>query len=322
MFATRFARTTLTDGLRVSKNASMLYKRSYASFGRRAARERVTTTEGILAGKRPLSALPITIGQGFAAGASVIGLGSLAYYGLGFSNEAGFAERAGIWPDYVRARISNTYQYFGASLGVTAASAWAVARQPALMNLVMKNSWLAIGASFAALIGTNMLTRSIPYQEGTFGAKQLSWALHAALVGAFVAPITLLGGPIVLKAAWYTAGIVGGLSIIAATAPSEKFLSMGGPLAVGLGAVFAASIGSAFLPPTTKLGLSLYSISIYGGLVLFSMFLLYDTQRIVKHSEQNQQYDPVNESISIYMNTINIFMRMAMILSGGNSKRR
>ena len=34
-----------------------------------------------------------------------------------------------------------------------------------------------------------------------------------------------------------------GLSAIAATAPSEKFLNMGGPLAVGFGLVFASSIG-------------------------------------------------------------------------------
>ena len=37
-----------------------------------------------------------------------------------------------------------------------------------------------------------------------------------------IAPITLLGGPLVLRAAWYTAGVVGGLSVVAATAPSDK----------------------------------------------------------------------------------------------------
>ena len=47
-----------------------------------------------------------------------------------------------------------------------------------------------------------------------------------------------------VRAAWYTAGAVGGLSAIAATAPSEKFLNMGGPLALGLGLVFASSVGN------------------------------------------------------------------------------
>lgn len=63
------------------------------------------------------------------------------------------------------------------------------------------------------------------------------------VMGAVIAPLTLLGGPLMLRAAWYTAGIVGGLSTVAMCAPSEKFLNMGGPLAVGFGVVFASSLG-------------------------------------------------------------------------------
>lgn len=209
------------------------------------------------------------------AGASVIGLGSLCYYGLGFSNQAGILEKSSIWPDYVRQRISNTFQYLGGGLAVTAASAYGISRTPALMNLAMGSGWMAILASMALVIGSGMIVRSLPYEPGKLTSKQVAWVAHAALLGAFVAPLTLLGGAIMTRAALYTAGIVGGLSAVAATAPSEKFLNMGGPLAIGLGVVFAASLGSMFFPPTGRLGLSLYSVSIYGGLVLFSMFLLY-----------------------------------------------
>lgn len=65
----------------------------------------------------------------------------------------------------------------------------------------------------------------------------------SGVMGAVIAPLTLLGGPLMIRAAWYTAGIVGGLSTVAMCAPSEKFLNMGGPLAVGFGVVFASSIG-------------------------------------------------------------------------------
>lgn len=114
-----------------------------------------------------------------------------------------------------------------------------------------------------------------------------------------MAPLSLFGGPILIRAAWYTAGIVGGLSTLAACAPSDKFLYMGGPLAIGLGVVFASSLASAFLPATTALGAGLYSMSLYGGLVLFSGFLLYDTQRIVRKAETHpissmQKFDPIN----------------------------
>lgn len=54
-----------------------------------------------------------------------------------------------------------------------------------------------------------------------------------------------------------------------------------------------------FFPPTSALGAGLYSLSIYGGLLLFSGFLLYDTQRIIKMAETYpvvaaRPFDPVN----------------------------
>lgn len=92
---------------------------------------------------------------------------------------------------------------------------------------------------------------------------------------------------------------MGGLSTVAVCAPSDKFLYMGGPLAIGLGVVFASSLAGMWLPPTTALGAGLYSMSLYGGLLLFSGFMLYDTQKVIKRAEMHPQFaarpfDPIN----------------------------
>ncbi|XP_073684690.1 growth hormone-inducible transmembrane protein [Garra rufa] len=267
-----------------------------------------------------------SMGRIVLAGGAAVGLGALCYYGLGMSNEMGAIEKAVIWPQFVKDRIHSTYMYFAGSVGLTALSALAVSRTPALMGLMMRGSWLAIGATFAAMIGAGMLVRSISYEHSPM-PKHLAWALHAGVMGAVIAPLTLLGGPLMVRAAWYTAGIVGGLSTVAMCAPSEKFLSMGGPLAVGFGVVFASSLGSMFLPPTSAFGAGLYSVAVYGGLVLFSMFLLYDTQKVIKRAETHplygvQKYDPINACMGIYMDTLNIFMRLVMILANGGGNRR
>ena len=114
--------------------------------------------------------------------------------------------------------------------------------------------------------------------------------------------------------------MVGGLSTVALCAPSEKFLYMGGPLAMGFGVIFASSIASMFLPPTTALGAGVYSIALYGGLILFGGFILYDTQKIIYKAERHNGYgmlkfDPINSSMGIYTDTINIFIRIASILA-------
>ncbi|MBN3302717.1 growth hormone-inducible transmembrane protein [Amia ocellicauda] len=266
------------------------------------------------------------MGRIILAGGAAVGLGALCYYGLGMSNEIGALEKSVIWPQYVKDRIHSTYMYLAGTVGLTALSAVAVSRTPALLNLMMRGSWLAMGATFAAMIGAGMLVRSISYDESP-GPKHLAWMMYAGVMGAVVAPLTLLGGPLIMRAAWYTAGIVGGLSTVAVCAPSEKFLNMGGPLAVGLGVVFASSIGSMFLPPTSAFGAGLYSVAIYGGLILFSMFLLYDTQKVIKRAESYpiygvQKYDPINSCMGIYMDTLNIFIRMVTILANGGNRRK
>jgi len=295
--------------------------RQTISRSSRSAKQR-TLKEKVMAP----STTPFSIGQGVVAGASAVGLGALAFYGLGFSGEVGAVDKAMVWPDYVKQRIRDTYMYFGASIGVTAASAGAIFRSPAMMNIVMKQGWVALGVSIAAMIGSGMLVRSIPYTEG-FGKKQLAWIGHCAILGAVIAPVCLLGGPIITRAAWYTAGVVGGLTTVAATAPSDKFLYMGGPLAMGFGVVFMSSIASAFLPPTTALGAGVHSMALYGGLVLFSGFMLYNTQKIIHRAERHpvygvQKYDPINNSIGIYIDTINIFIRIAQILAMGGGRKK
>ncbi|CAK9296418.1 unnamed protein product [Gordionus sp. m RMFG-2023] len=241
-----------------------------------------------------------TLGRGALAGGSALGLAALCYYGLGLSRDVGTLDKSILWPEIVRERVRNTYAYFGSSLIFTAGSAYYISKNPKILNMFARNSWISIGLTFVAVIASGALCRSIPYTDEGLFAKHVTWILHNGVLGAVIAPLSMLGGPLLIKAAVYTAGVIGGLSMVAACAPSEKFLSMNGPLAIGLGTVFVASLGSMFLPPTTMLGAGLYSISVYGGLLVFSLFLLYDTQKIVKIAENyptNQiacPYDPIN----------------------------
>ncbi|CAK9830730.1 Growth hormone-inducible transmembrane protein, partial [Anthophora retusa] len=302
--------------------------RLFANDGRstfaRSSRRSTTITEQAMA---PAGQTAFSIGKGAVAGGAVLALGSLCYYGLGLSSSMGAIDYARIWPQYVKDRIKTTYMYLGASVASSATAAVLCLRSPVLMDLVMRQGWLAMLVTIASVWGSGILVQSLPYTEG-FGAKQIAWLIHTGTVGAILAPLYLFAGPLVLRAAWYTAGVVGGLSLVAVCAPNEKFLHIGGPLAIGLGIVFASSVGSMFLPPTSAVGSGLYAMSIYGGLILFSVLLLYDTQRIIKqaetypvHEHLARPYDPINNAISVYMDAVNIFVRIVTILASGGNRR-
>jgi len=199
-----------TGALKNSNNLLRLYSQEARSgFSRHAERRRVNLKDA--ATSRPATSTPFNIGQSAVAGASALGLGALAFYGLGLGREAGALDRSVVWPQYVKERIRDTYLYFGASIGATAATAVAVFRTPALANIVFRQGWIALGVSIAAMIGSGILVRSIPY-ENTL-PKHLAWLTHCSVMGAVVAPICLLGGPILTRAAWYTGGMVSGLSL-------------------------------------------------------------------------------------------------------------
>lgn len=66
-------------------------------------------------------------------------------------------------------------------------------------------------------------------------------------------------------------------------------------------------------------------IWLYGGLAVFGGFTLYDTQKILQHARMSERglvkKDVVNESISLELDFLNIFIRMVQILGMRNQRK-
>jgi hypothetical protein len=89
--------------------------------------------------------------------------------------------------------------------------------------------------------------------------------------------------------------IVGSISLTAATAPSQTYLSLTGPLTIGCGLVMGASLGSMFFPQANFL----YSVVMYGGLALHGVMVFYRTQQLVDQTNRFPlaRFDPINDSL-------------------------
>ncbi|KAI9610279.1 hypothetical protein KEM48_002565 [Puccinia striiformis f. sp. tritici PST-130] len=152
------------------------------------------------------------------------------------------------------------------------------------------------------------------------------WLAFTACQAATLSPLYFYAPAILSRAALYTVGVVGSLSYVGATAKNDKFLYLGGPLLAGVSVVALSSLAPLVLPVTAARTLMLTeSISLYGGLAVFSGFVLYDTQKILNHGLLVQQGrmkpDPVNESVGLIMDSINIFIRMVQILSMQSNRK-
>jgi FtsH-binding integral membrane protein len=235
---------------------------------------------------------------------------------------------------YVQNYLFNTYKFVAAGLGLTTLSAYMAYRSGFALRLMEMNP-LVSGIGFTvAIIGSAMLTRSISV-ENTF-AKTAAFTTFNVVMGLSLCGLAFMHPSILLRAGIYTGGIVGALSFTAMNAREDRFLALGAPLMAGLAVVFLSGLTAMFLPARFAKTLSVMeNIWLYGGLLVFGGMMLYDTQKLMakaKVREDVEGYgnnrsligrpDFINESIGIYLNIINLFIRMVMILQNGQNKRK
>jgi FtsH-binding integral membrane protein len=103
------------------------------------------------------------------------------------------------------------------------------------------------------------------------------WLAFTACQAATLSPLYFFAPAVLSRAALYTVGVVGSLSYVGATAKNDRFLYLGGPLLAGVSVVALSSLAPLVLPVTAARTLMVTeSISLYGGLAVFSGFVLYE----------------------------------------------
>lgn len=121
--------------------------------------------------------------------------------------------------------------------------------------------------------------------------------------------------------------MMGSISFVGATAKQEKYLYIGGPLLAGAGIVLASGLAPLVIPATAVRTLAFTeNIWLWGGLAVFGGFTLYDVQKVLYHARLAERgvikKDTVNESISLELDFLNIFIRMLQILMMQQNRRK
>lgn len=239
---------------------------------------------------------------------------------------------------YVQNYLYKTYEKVLLGLGITAGAAVLAFKSGIAERMIRANPLLFSIGTIAGLFATGAWVRSVSPRDAFH--KHIAFAAFNTIVGVSLCTLGFFNPSILFRAGLYTAGMVTALSYVAMTAKQDKYLYMGGPLLAGLAVVTLSGFASLLLPVTMVRTLAVTeALFIYGGLALFGAFLLYDTQVVMKHArvrhEKEKQIkalrasgqdvklappDYINECIGIYMDIINIFYRLVIILSGNRRK--
>jgi FtsH-binding integral membrane protein len=131
--------------------------------------------------------------------------------------------------------------------------------------------------------------------------------LSGMSVGPMIAMATAINPMLVPTALGATGLVFGGATMAALFTKSGSFLRFGAPMMGCTLAMAACGIGMFFVPATSALYPVLHNVYLYGGLMLGSAFVAYDTQRII------QDYKDGNEDVP--MAVANMFINLKMIFT-------
>ncbi|KAI9172222.1 bax Inhibitor family protein [Paramyrothecium foliicola] len=258
----------------------------------------------------------------FMVGGAIFG-GTLVAINTVFNRET---RDDGGMPLYEREYLNQTFLHTGLGIAIIGLTARQMVQTGFVYRLMVTNPWVVGIGGLALSFGTMIGTRSI--SPDNYIPKYALWTAFNATQAAFVAPLlAFVPMPILARAGVYTLAMMGALSVVGATAKQEKYLYIGGPLLAGAAIVAASGFAPLLLPATAIRTLAFTeNIWLYGGLALFGGFTLYDVQKVLHHARLAQagyiKRDPVNESISLELDFLNIFIRMVQIMTMSNQRRK
>lgn len=203
--------------------------------------------------------------------------------------------------------LKATYQLFAGSL--LAATAGAYIGLEIVSYLMGPMKWILFGVELALIFFVIPRTKHIPGVNLAvlFGFTFISGLTIAPLLAAIFAMPA--GASIVGQAFLMTSVAFGGISMFAMTTKRD-FSNMGKFLFIALIIMIVGGISNIFIQS------SMFQLVIASaGALLFSAFILYDTQQIIRGG-----YDsPIDAALSLYLDFFNLFVSLLQILGIMNS---
>ena len=203
--------------------------------------------------------------------------------------------------------VKQTYQLLAASLLAATAGAYIGTNSASLLS--GGAYWIAVIAEFACLFGL------------MYARKNAKLALILLFAFTFISGLVLgptlaryIGagmGNVITQAFLMTTVAFGGLSVFAMNTKRD-FSAMGKFLFIALIVIVVASLINIFV------GSSMLSLALSGaGALIFSAYILYDTQNIIRGA-----YDsPVLAAVSLYLDILNLFISLLHILGALNNNK-
>eukprot|EP00088_Acartia_fossae_P029703 TRINITY_DN30586_c0_g1_i1.p1 TRINITY_DN30586_c0_g1~~TRINITY_DN30586_c0_g1_i1.p1 ORF type:complete len:256 (+),score=78.60 TRINITY_DN30586_c0_g1_i1:47-814(+) len=204
--------------------------------------------------------------------------------------------------------MRKVYGLLAVQLIMTTVIAGALLLTPGVKEMVQTNSWMLMPAfvlTFGLLMALHVKRKEHPVNLILLAAFTV---IEAYTVGVVV---TFFDKFVVLQAFFLTSGVVAGLTAFTFQTKRD-FSSMGATLYSGLLILIGASFIHMFVGgEVTQLVMAV------GGALLFSLFIVFDTQMIMSRVSEEEY---ILATIQLYLDIINLFLEILKILNKANNR--
>ena len=140
--------------------------------------------------------------------------------------------------------------------------------------------------------------------------------LQGCSLGPLIENVAHIDASIPLTALFGTALVFGCFSLAALVAKRRSFLYLGGFLGSALSLLFFGGLINMFFRSAM-----FFNVQLYGGLLLFSLFVIFDTQLVVeKHVSGDNDF--IGHSLHLFLDFVAIFVRLMIILARNKENQK
>jgi FtsH-binding integral membrane protein len=214
----------------------------------------------------------------------------------------------GIMDDKAQRHVQQVYVTLAGAVGVAALGVM-------LYMQTHMSLWLPAIASFGLL----MWLAATPNSPSNLAKRQLQLGGVALCQGMVIAPlieVNLQVDPgLLLTAFGCTAALFGCFTAAAFLARRRQYLFIGGALGSAMSMLMVIRLVNMFSRSE-----SLWTAELYLGLLVFSGYVVFDTQLIIERAHASNP-DPVTDALQLFLDAVGLLVRIIVILMKNKNKR-
>jgi len=214
--------------------------------------------------------------------------------------------------------ISGPVRYHLQRVYTTLACALFVSAVGVYMHMLLHIGGLITSLAFIATTMWLVSTPATPVNEG----KRLALLTGAAFcegasLGTLVEAVLHFDPSIVAIAFLGSVAVFACFSGAALLSKRREYLFLGGILSSAVSTLLLLQFGSLFFGRSAFM----YNLELYGGLLLFVGYVLFDTQVIIERAERGD-FDYIKHALDLFVDFAAIFVRILVILTKNSNERQ